>query len=192
MVGYQEINLMPGQFIFGRKKASKELKMSERTIRTCLKTLENIGNVTTKATNKFSIVSVINWDIYQSENITTDHQSDQQPTNNRPTSDQQVTTNKNVKNNKNVKEQYAWLDYELWKDFRKHRQKLKAPMTNRAEKTILEKLNKIDSGQDPNQYILKSIECGWKGVFPDDRIKTNNRGQEERVDGGSNKYSHLG
>ncbi len=105
MVGYQEVVLQPGDFVFGRKKAAKELKMSERTVRTCLKTLKNILNVTIKTTNKFSIVSVMNWESYQSDNSASDHQSDQQATNKRPTSDQQATTNKNVKNNKNVKEQ---------------------------------------------------------------------------------------
>ena len=39
-VGFQEITLQPGQFIFGRKKASKELKMSERKIRTCIDSFE--------------------------------------------------------------------------------------------------------------------------------------------------------
>jgi len=108
MVGYQEINLLPGEFIFGRKKAARELKMSERTVRTCLKTLENIENVTTKATNKFTMVSVINWGSYQSDNNTTAQQIDQQVTNNRPTSDQQVTTNKNDKNVKNDKNSYIY------------------------------------------------------------------------------------
>ncbi|HEC61658.1 MAG TPA: hypothetical protein ENI27_05325 [bacterium] len=99
MVGFQEIMLQPGQFIFGRKKAAKELKMSERSIRTCLDSLRKHQNVAIKTTNKFSIVTVINWESYQSENV----ESTIKTTNKRPANDQQVTTNKNVKNVKNVK-----------------------------------------------------------------------------------------
>lgn len=65
MVGNQIVELQPGQFVFGRKKASQELNVSEKKIRTYLKKLENLQNVAIKRTNKFSIVSIVNWDIYQ-------------------------------------------------------------------------------------------------------------------------------
>jgi hypothetical protein len=71
--------------------------MSERTIRTCLDNLVKLGNVTIKPTNKFSIISIINWEIYQS----IENENDQQKANNRPASDQQVTTNKKDKKEKN-------------------------------------------------------------------------------------------
>lgn len=101
VVGFQEIVLQPGQFIFGRKKAAEETGLSERNVRTCLLFLKKYKNLTIKATNKFSIVSIINWDTYQKNDCATDQQSDQQVTSNRPASDQQVTTNKN----KRTKEQ---------------------------------------------------------------------------------------
>lgn len=65
MVGNQIVELQPGQFVFGRKRASQELNVSEKKIRTYLKKLENLQNVAIKRTNKFSIVSIINWDVYQ-------------------------------------------------------------------------------------------------------------------------------
>jgi len=91
---------MPGDFIFGRRSASIELGMSERTIRTNLDSLRKRKNVTIKTTNKFSIISVINWDIYQSDKSTSDQQSDQQVTSKRPASDhkQECKAFKNVKN----------------------------------------------------------------------------------------------
>ena len=94
MVGFQMVELHPGQFIFGRKAAAEELDMSERSIRTCLQKLQNLENVTIKATNKFSVITIVNWDTYQQE----ENQNDQQNANKRPANDQQVTTNKNVKN----------------------------------------------------------------------------------------------
>lgn len=100
-VGFQKVHLLPGQFIFGRAKAARTLTMTEREVRTCLTTLKTTNNVTVKATSKFSIVSIINWDTYQQINETNDQQTDQQKANERPTNDQQTTTNKNEKNEKN-------------------------------------------------------------------------------------------
>ncbi len=103
MIGFQEIQLLPGQFIYGRQKASTETGLSERNCRTCLKNLEKSGNLTSKVTNKFSIITIINWATYQGNDYESDQQSDQQVTSKRPASDQQVTTYKNDKNVKNDK-----------------------------------------------------------------------------------------
>jgi len=65
----QTISVRKGSFVFGRKVASKETGLSEQQIRTCLKHLENLQNLTIKSTNKYSIVSVINWDIYQQQDL---------------------------------------------------------------------------------------------------------------------------
>ena len=98
MVGMQMVELEPGQFVFGRKAAAKELKVGERTIRTCVQKLATLQNLTIKSTNKFSIISITNWGIYQQEENKTDHQSDQQATSKRPASDhkQECKTQKNI------------------------------------------------------------------------------------------------
>lgn len=57
-VGYQRIRLEAGQFIFGRKTAAKELKMTERQIRTCQTSLISTGNMSVETTNKFSVISI--------------------------------------------------------------------------------------------------------------------------------------
>lgn len=67
IVGNQEINLRPGQFIFGRRVAAKETGLSEQQIRTALALLKNLQILTIKPTNKFSIITIINWVIYQAQ-----------------------------------------------------------------------------------------------------------------------------
>lgn len=94
MVGYQTITLKPGEFIFGRISAAEELKMSEPSVRRNLKVLIELGNLAIKSTNKFSIITVKNWTIYQ--------ESGQQMTNKRKTNDEQKATDNNGKNDKNV------------------------------------------------------------------------------------------
>lgn len=92
--------LKAGQLIAGRKRLAEELGFSERQIRTALKKLESTGEVTTKTTNKYTIITVVNWEDYQiSEEITTNSVS-----NERPTKDQQKTNERpHLKNNKNIK-----------------------------------------------------------------------------------------
>ena len=83
-IGFQGITLKPGQFLFGRRVAAEELNMSERQIRTALAFLINAGNLTIKTTNKFSIITIVNWHLYQDMPTQNDQQNDQQVTNKRP------------------------------------------------------------------------------------------------------------
>ena len=84
IVGYQRIHLKPGQFIFGRRQAAIETGLSEQQIRTIIDFLKKAGNLTIKSTNRFSIISIVNWEIYQGDGIENNQQPNQQPTNNQP------------------------------------------------------------------------------------------------------------
>ena len=105
LIGFKEIVLEPGQLIFGRKKCSIETGISEQTVRTCLQVLKSTSNLTINSTNKFSVISIINWDSYQVGDCDTNQQNVKQTTNSQPASNQQVTTNKNNKNIKNIEEE---------------------------------------------------------------------------------------
>lgn len=58
IVGRQIVSLKVGQFVFGRLKASEELKMNDRTVYDYMKLLEKMGNIGIKSNNKFSIITV--------------------------------------------------------------------------------------------------------------------------------------
>ena len=77
-----------GSFVTGRKKLAQELGLSEQEIRTALKHLISTKELTIKKTNKFSIISIVKFEIYQQVN----QQINQQLTNNHPTTNQQLTT----------------------------------------------------------------------------------------------------
>ena len=94
IVGCQSVHLMPGDFVFGLKSASKELKLSIQSIRTLLDFLKTSGNLTVKSTNKFSIISIVNWETYQQNDFEDNTQI------NKPLTNQQQTTN----NKQEVKE----------------------------------------------------------------------------------------
>jgi hypothetical protein len=96
VVGNQEIFLKPGQLIFGRRLASEETGLSEQQIRTALRILAIFGILTIKSTNKFSIITIVNWDVYQKEDGQSNQQINQQSTSNQP-----HTKTKEHKNNNN-------------------------------------------------------------------------------------------
>ncbi|HCX8692123.1 TPA: DnaD domain protein, partial [Staphylococcus aureus] len=110
LVGRRVVELEKGQFVFGRKRASEELRLKESTVRDYIKLLENLGTIVVKSDNKFSVITVVNWAIYQSMEENSDSKNDnksttngQQINNKSTTNQQQINTNKNVKNGDNVK-----------------------------------------------------------------------------------------
>ena len=57
--------LKAGQLITGRKRLTEELDFTERQIRTALDKLKSTGEVTIETTNKYTIITVVNWEDYQ-------------------------------------------------------------------------------------------------------------------------------
>ncbi|MCI8411963.1 MAG: hypothetical protein HFJ40_05995 [Clostridia bacterium] len=69
LVGKQIVHLEKGQFVTGRKKASEELKMKDRTVYDYFKLLKELHMISIKSNNKFSIVTVEKWEDYQVEEL---------------------------------------------------------------------------------------------------------------------------
>ena len=112
VVGRQTVKIKPGQFVFGRKKASTELDMPESTIRDYVELLVKSKNIDIKSTNKYSLITVIKWGDFQEKNETSDSKSDSK----RTADGQQMDTYKNVKNVENEKEylntfEHVWFLY---------------------------------------------------------------------------------
>tara|TARA_R110001632_G_scaffold55161_4_gene135107 strand:- start:2170 stop:2814 length:645 start_codon:yes stop_codon:yes gene_type:complete len=65
----------PGQFLTGRISASQELNIKPTTVRNKLNQLQQKKYVKLLTTNKFSIVTIVNWNTYQVEDSTSDSES---------------------------------------------------------------------------------------------------------------------
>jgi hypothetical protein len=104
---WQGETISRGQVICGRKTLSVETGLSEQTIRTCLSRLKSTSEITIKTTNRFSVITINQYDTYQSlngdNNKAVNQPANQQSTSNQPAINQQSTTNKNTKNIKNDK-----------------------------------------------------------------------------------------
>ncbi|PWK05277.1 conserved phage C-terminal domain-containing protein [Tumebacillus permanentifrigoris] len=120
----QLVTLQPGQFVTGRNSLAEEynrgMKPSHavpaKTLWNWIVKFKEWGKLDINSTNKYSIISVVNWSFYQGHdgdldnNFPTDGQqlsnkqtaSGQQVDSKFPTDGQQMDTNKNVKNEKNA------------------------------------------------------------------------------------------
>ena len=91
LVGGMVFDLHPGDVIFGRSKAADDLCVGEQSIRTALKLLEKLEIVTSKSTNKCTVISFVNWNRYQDEQPAPNQQTNQHLTSNQPAPNQHHT-----------------------------------------------------------------------------------------------------
>lgn len=80
--------IMPGQSVIGLNALSDKLGLSVQQVRTALKKLEKTGEIIKKTTNKFTVVTVANWELYQLD----DEIDNKQVTNEQQTSNKRATT----------------------------------------------------------------------------------------------------
>lgn len=141
LVGLQEVMLEEGQFIFGRKKASEELRLSESKVYRFMKFLKSENNISMKSNNKFTIVTIEKWTLYQDD----DKENEQQMNNKRTTNEQQMNTNKNVKNVKNIyKDIVEYLNEKTKKNFKYTTKKTKNLIDTRLKEGFsLEDFKKV-------------------------------------------------
>lgn len=109
LVGGMVFDLQPGDVIFGRSKAADDLCVGEQSIRTALKLLEKLEIVTSKSTNKCTVISFVNWDRYQDEQPAPNQQTNQHLTSSQPAPNQHLTTNKNERKKENIKTDTSYL-----------------------------------------------------------------------------------
>ena len=62
--GYREMPLLRGQFILQRNISSKTIKLSPERLRNNINKLSQLGKITKKSTNQFSVISIVNYDSY--------------------------------------------------------------------------------------------------------------------------------
>ena len=97
-MGSDVIELERGQFLYGRSTALQELnagknKISDTTFYRKMKRLEKLGSIVQKANNHYTLVTVVNYGVYQPFS----NYSEQQMNNERTASEHII---KNKKNNK--------------------------------------------------------------------------------------------
>lgn len=94
----EKITLKKGQLITGTLSISKRLKINKDKVQRTLKCFEIDKQIEQETSNKNRLISILNWEQYQSN----DNENDKQMINKCETTDKQLITNKNVKNDNNI------------------------------------------------------------------------------------------
>ena len=98
---YKGHDIGAGECVFGRKKWAKDLGLTEQQVRTAINHLKSTNEITIRATNKFSVITVEKWAFWQIEEGGATTKSTNKSTTNQPTTNQQLTTYKESKKVKN-------------------------------------------------------------------------------------------
>ena len=101
---WQGIKIPVGSFVTSYEKLAQELKLSIQNIKTAIKHLKLTKELTVKSTRHYSIITVNNYKLYQTTNLTNNFKL----THNQPSTNQQLTTTN--KRNKGKKEEYYDVD----------------------------------------------------------------------------------
>ena len=127
---WRGIDIKRGSFITSREKLAAGTGLSVQSIRTSLNRLKSTNEITSKTTSKHTIVTICNYDTYQSSEVSANQQnnqqsnpsSNQQVTNKQPASNQQVTTtnnDNNINNDNNDKKEEVYTFDQFWVDYNK-------------------------------------------------------------------------
>lgn len=82
---WQGIEIKRGQLVSGRKTIAKETGLTEQTVRTCLDRLKKSGEINTQVTNRYTVITICNYVIYQDEDLKANQQvTSQKPKINQP------------------------------------------------------------------------------------------------------------
>lgn len=93
---FEGVEIKRGSFVTSLKSLSEELGMTIQEIRTSLKHLISTNELTSKSTNKYRIITIVNYEMYQLVN----KQPNTQLTNNQQSTNNQLTTIEEYKNNR--------------------------------------------------------------------------------------------
>lgn len=176
IVSGMAFELQPGDVVVSRAKLAAELELSDRNVRTALALLEKTSIVTSRATNKSTVISLVNWGRYQ-EDCPAERPAER-PTG-RPTPDQQTAPHHlNKQERENIKKKVPKEKPDVLEGlsdrmrgavqaFSEHRKGMKAPLTEQALKLTLSKLEQLAPGDEATQVAIleQSVQRGWKGVF---------------------------
>lgn len=176
-----------GSMITGLYSLSKKTGLSVSQLRTSINKLILTGEVTSKTSNKYRVITISNWEVYQQD----DKQDDKQLTDKSQASDKQVTTNKNDKELKNDKEYIHTplamlvnmnVNEKIAQEWLKVRRTKKLTSTQTAFNVVNREAEK--AGLTMNQAVTKSVEESWGGFKAE---WLNNQGAAN----GKNKYTNA-
>lgn len=167
-----------GQFLTSKRKLAERWMWNRRTVDKFLNLLAKDEMISLECTTKHTLITIVNYDIYQGEGAVNAPQDAPEYTPRSSTNKNDKNVNNNNNNNissgepvKVKKQPKVYSDNvvlnEAINDFIKHRRAINAPMTDRAIELFIKKLNGMSDDPDEQVKVINTaIERGWKGIYP--------------------------
>jgi len=149
IIGRQKIHLDKGQFLIGGIKAEETLKIARTTIYYWLKFLQDEKMVDIKKTNKYTVITILNWEQYQgvdiksTSNVTSDGQ--QMDTNNKDKKEEKEYNN-------NISFEIFWNLYDKKVGDRRKLEKKWDKLNEEEKLKALSHISKYKIAQPDKQY----------------------------------------
>ena len=166
-----------GSFVSSIRKLADETSLTEREVRTAINHLKTTGEVTHKPTSKYSVFTVVNYDLYQSN----DTQSVSQTTSERQSNDIQTTTIEEGKK-------------ERRKEDNNNAVRFTPPDVDTVREYCIERNNSVDARAFIDFYSSKGWMIGknkmkdWKAAVRTWERSRNNTVKDEKKTTGFNNF----
>lgn len=169
---WQNVDIDRGQLVSSYANLALEIGITVQQLRTALDKLKASGEITTKTTNKYTFINIVNYSVYQDNQDEINKQNNKQIPNKQQTNNKQITTNNNDNNvtmkqykKENIKEKYFENEklnksFDEWLEYKKQRKekytdiglkKLITQINNQLKKhTVDEIVNLIDTCMERN------------------------------------------
>ena len=176
---FKGVEIPRGSFATGRASAATECHISQQQWRTAIKRLISTNEITIKSTKRFSVITVVNYEIYQTD----DERATNEPTNNLTSN--QPTTNHNIKKKERKENKYIQAEElfnQLWDLYirkegksqvkQNHKEELLAIGYDRMKKCI-ENYSRQKQGCDKKYILMGStfFNGRYKDYLPPEEIE---------------------
>lgn len=175
---WKGITVHRGETATSYGKIAEKTGLSYQQARNAVSKLKSTGNITQQTTNRYSLIHIENFEMYQGEK--TDLETGLQQSD-AAKSDSQSTTTKEIKNKedikevgikeKNIKKESFSIPPEIaeaFAEYLKMRNRIKKPATERAQRDAIAKLERLapHDYEMQNKILDQSIFNCYVGVFP--------------------------
>ena len=195
-----------GQFITSINSLAQKTGLTQRQVRTALDKFQVHNFLTSKVSNTGRLITIVNWELYQSNEVDSDKQIDKRVTKECQTHDKPLTTNKNVRmkecKNKGTKVPYDEAvkiigESDLnsivqesviqWVTYKYERKDSYTPTgLNTLIKQIQKKVDEI--GADAVADVIENSICNsWKGII----WEAKNNSKPKTNDGTNQAYRDM-
>lgn len=168
---WRGITVKQGQTVTSYSQIAQKTGLTIKQVRTAINHLKQTGEVAHQTTNRYSLITIQNYELYQSQ--TASQKADE-----RQAEGKQRATNKNdnnEKNNyikeKNIKKESPKIPNEIseeWSAFAEMRKRIKKPLTDRAVTMALNNLKELagDNYELQRKILNQSTFNCWSSLYP--------------------------